>query len=159
MHSKIQRQMYLDFGQKSFNKSINCKKCLMTYIPSDADDFLRHKNHCINVQDCLCYIPVHYIEPADFTFIGEGPSILHNSKIVILRRHKLKSEFFNLLKSQFMNDGLNDQMIMSTLQDQKTDMACYLCIKEHLIHGCAFIETVSSLMILIVLLYVYLKIR
>ena len=91
--SKVQKQMYLDFGQRSFNKSVNCKKCSMTYVPSDADDLLRHKKHCINTQDCLCSLPAHYIETTDFTSIGEGPTSLNKSKVIVLRKHKLKSEF------------------------------------------------------------------
>ncbi len=40
------KQMYIDLGQKSFGKQINCKLCGMIYIKGDIEDENNHKKIC-----------------------------------------------------------------------------------------------------------------
>ncbi len=42
-------QMYLDFGQKSFGKSIQCAKCGLLYVVSDKEDDKEHSKFCRQV--------------------------------------------------------------------------------------------------------------
>lgn len=43
-------QMYLDLGQKTFNQSIECKKCNLLYISDDPEDQARHQQYCKEVK-------------------------------------------------------------------------------------------------------------
>lgn len=40
------RQMYIDFGQKSFAKQLECSRCNMRYVAGDSEDEVRHKAFC-----------------------------------------------------------------------------------------------------------------
>ncbi|RYG97127.1 hypothetical protein EON65_53340 [archaeon] len=42
-------QMYLDFGQKSFNAPKTCDKCGLLYVPTDPEDQKRHVRVCRSV--------------------------------------------------------------------------------------------------------------
>jgi ribosomal protein S27AE len=51
----IQRQMYLDLGQKLFGKNKECPKCGMFYVIGDTDDECRHSRLCAKViRNVLC---------------------------------------------------------------------------------------------------------
>lgn len=45
----IQRQMYLDLGQKLFGKNKECPNCGMFYVIGDIDDECRHDRLCLKV--------------------------------------------------------------------------------------------------------------
>lgn len=45
----IQRQMYLDLGQKLFGKNKECPNCGMFYVIGDIDDECRHSRLCAKV--------------------------------------------------------------------------------------------------------------
>lgn len=50
-HNK--KQMFLDYGQKSFGLTITCKKCEMLYVVGDNDDENKHKLFCKQVFCCI----------------------------------------------------------------------------------------------------------
>jgi len=39
-------QMYLDYGQKSFGRTIQCNKCGLFYVISDKEDEKQHNKFC-----------------------------------------------------------------------------------------------------------------
>ena len=43
--------MFLDLGQKTFGKSIECPICGMLYVLGDHDDEQRHKQNCSKMRD------------------------------------------------------------------------------------------------------------
>jgi len=42
-------QMYLDYGQNSFGKTIQCHKCGLFYVLSDKEDDKQHNKFCKEV--------------------------------------------------------------------------------------------------------------
>lgn len=42
-------QMYLDFGQKSLNETIQCPRCNLLYMKHDLEDLKQHERYCERV--------------------------------------------------------------------------------------------------------------
>jgi hypothetical protein len=112
----------------------------MTYIPTDTDDLHRHSKHC-NDQVRICHIPSQYRETTDYITLNDGPASLVGSSIILLKKHRLKSDFFDTIRQELSNDGINECVINE--EDISTAL-CYLCVKDRAVLGCIFIEKVCN---------------
>lgn len=59
-------QMYLDFGQRSFGKQVECKICSMRYVQGDVEDEAKHKAFCSFHSNGFVSFPSFFKENIDF---------------------------------------------------------------------------------------------
>ena len=68
-------QYYLDFGQKSFDKSIVCATCQFRYLPSDVGEVKTHKSLCAEFTKGVQFLP-----PANTTVCRPTIPVPDNTK-------------------------------------------------------------------------------
>jgi hypothetical protein len=68
-------QFYLDFGQKSFDKSIVCQTCQFRYLPSDASEAKTHTQICAEFKKGVQFVP-----PSSATVCRPTQAVVDNTK-------------------------------------------------------------------------------
>ena len=133
-------QMYLDFGQKSFNRQVECSKCFMRYIESDKEDQIKHKQYCITYSSGI-FLPTSLKKSLDYSIVKEGLKINSDSPfdIISISSTKLNSSAFVTIIDKILSEVEGSREYTLT-----GDVTCYMICKlqTRLIIGCVFIETV-----------------
>ena len=133
-------QMYLDFGQKSFNKQVECSKCFMRYIESDKEDQVKHKQYCTSY-DSGIILPASLKKSLDYSIIKDDLKINSDASFDIISISSTKLHF-NSFES--ILDKILSEVEGSREYTLTGDVTCYMMCKlqTRLIIGCVFIETV-----------------
>ena len=135
-----QTQMYLDFGQKSFNKQVECSKCFMRYIESDKEDQVKHKQYCASY-DSGFFLPTSLKKSLDYSIIKDDLKINSDSSFDII---SISSTKLNSTSFECILDNILSEVEGSREYTLSGDVTCYMMCKlqTRLIVGCVFVETV-----------------
>jgi len=88
-------QMYLDFGQRSFGKQIECKKCTMRYVEGDIEDETNHKSFCLSQSNGHVFTPPYLKQGIDYYIKHTFEVLLPSTTKTINQSIKTSSTFFS----------------------------------------------------------------
>ncbi len=134
-----QTQMFLDYGQKSFAKSILCPKCSMLYVKSDEADVKTHAKYCLRNAGGPVLSSVH-----GFKVLFQDEDGHHSRSGCIVeaspkeRSHQsIIKMVLELVQSEL---GCDDKFIR---EDIEAHRKIYLYVRGKTVVGCLVAEDVS----------------
>jgi N-acetyltransferase len=135
-------QLYLDFGQISFGRSVICSKCGMVYLPSEEMDNQKHEKHCNDS------IRVQCSKNLSFISVGEGKDRPSNPSDMILlgksdlgRYPAVVESCLALVRKEL---GLSADFLASKQPVETTPIQIYLYIRNKTFIGSLICEEVPT---------------
>ena len=132
----------------------------MTYVPTDKEDNNRHIKHCLESNHLFSF-PTQFKETIDYrTCPSHNNSQTQlsqkcntNRTIIILKKHRLKSDFFDHICDELIKDGLNGSIDFAL--NEKSTAQCFLCLENRDVMGCLFVEQVRNMCLSYFKIYTY----
>lgn len=127
-HSK-KLQMYLDFGQKSLNETIQCPRCNLLYMKHDLEDLKQHEKFCEKVElppQLAASVIQSLVTVTEWS--GESERIVWAKKFQKESKLKLKDAGGYNAKSFFKAAGIVRLMEMMKLELGAVDEFVRLCL-------------------------------
>ena len=128
--------MYIDIGQKTFNKSVQCNHCNFFYLMGDVDDEKEHAKYCATMG-----------QPIQCKFSkGNVPKKVHNfdqwAAVVEFHPSVMKTDkSLKIVASQMKDDMGFD---IATVDDENETLQLYIYLDDGNILGVLFFERIAK---------------
>jgi hypothetical protein len=128
-------QMYLDFGQKSLNETVQCPRCQLLFMKHDLEDLKQHERFCqkTNAPPQLSQVTIQSLSS-----IFEWPK--DDERIVVIKKRNQKRKSFSM-KDQRESDNINStifkmQGIIKLIEIMKSELGAV----DNYVITCSFLR-------------------